>query len=72
MKVIMIGTVIWGVACLCAIGAITYAMYYIITGDSLIELERGRLVALDVGFLPWVLAYAATRVMYGIETLLEE
>ena len=38
---------------------------------ALEEYERARVVALVIGFFPWILAYAATRVMYGIETLME-
>ena len=35
------------------------------------DLSRAHLYALAIGFLPWIFAYAGTRVLYGIETIME-
>lgn len=38
-----------------------------VTGDEGIQWVN----AVAIGFLPWIFAYAGTRVLYGIETILE-
>ena len=71
MKVIMAGTIVWSMATACTVTAFVLVTYIAFTADSLLQVEKGRLLALLIGLVPWLFAYAATRVMYGIETLME-
>ena len=61
----------WLVAGMFAFAAAVYA----IVGFIVTEEEQKLLVvyarAMTMGFLPWLAAYAGTRVLYGVEATLE-
>ena len=69
MRAIAIGTCIWTVSALCSAAAIAYTFVAHFT-TPVQELTILYTRALVLGFLPWLLAYAATRVLYGVETSL--
>ena len=46
-------------------------MVAVSTADSLDTLEKARVILLGAGFLPWAFACSITRVLYGIETLMD-
>ena len=67
MRIIIIGTAIWCVVGLCAILSTAYVAAGILLADSVDELTAIYVTAMPLGFLPWLIGYAATRVLYGIE-----
>ena len=71
MRIIYIGTMLWIVAALCALSACAHAAtaYFTMTPDDpgIVIYLRSFLLA----FLPWLFAFASTRVLYGIEQAME-
>lgn len=70
--IVWVSTGLWAISTCCVLSAIGFVIACTIQdrldGDHLANV---RLAALAIGFLPWVFAYAGTRVLYGIETILE-
>ena len=70
--VTLLSTVMWAMAGVCVAVAFFYSMYFWATAEDALAFNKARVFALVVGFLPCVFTFAATRVMYGIETYLGE
>ena len=63
--------VLWVFSLLSVMGAGAYLLVSNIADSTADELTRAGVYALGIGFLPWIFAYAGTRVLYGIETIIE-
>ena len=51
--------------------AFAFSMYFFMSAETVEEFARDRVFVLTLGFLPWPFAYAGTRVICGIETIME-
>ena len=69
---VMISTGLWVLSTCAVVAAVAYLFLCNLSGMPTAEdLSRAHLYALAIGFLPWIFAYAGTRVLYGIETFME-
>ena len=65
-------TALWVASLLGTVAAICILIHIsLMEAPSSNDLTRTLHFAVAIGFLPWVLAYAGTRVLYGIETIME-
>ena len=65
---VLISTGLWAFSTV----AVSYLFLCNLSGMPTAEdLSRAHLYALAIGFLPWIFAYASTRILYGIETIME-
>ena len=67
MRVVFLATILWFIAGICALSAAVYGLIgFLLTSDDMdLLVVYARSMAL--GFLPWLAAYALTRVLYGME-----
>ena len=69
---VVLSTLLWGIAVLGSLaGVCQYFICPLFFPTYEGDWTRTYQVALTLIFAPWVFAYAGTRVLYGIETILE-
>ena len=71
MRIVVIATGLWLLAGLCAFSAAVYGLigFLLTSDDTALLVVYAR--SMSLGFLPWLAAYALTRVLYGVEAALE-
>ena len=68
--VVVTGITVWLLAALSTFGTIVY-VFTMGMGDNEVEIARVHMKVLAGGLFPWIFAYAITRVVYGLEVLIE-
>ena len=72
LLIVGISTVVWGVSSVTALVMFAYTVAKALSGVPLDDVRAIGVLALAVAVFSWIFAYAITRVMYGVEALLEE
>lgn len=70
--VIVLAIGLWSMSALCVVAAAVIAGTAVLVGETELDFARARVIALALGFLPWIFTFCVTRVLYGVETLLEK
>ena len=69
--VVFIGIGIWTAAAISTFLTFLYVFTMGLGGDDVMSIQKAHVRMLAGGLLPWILAHALTRILYGVEILVE-